>query len=419
LIGCGGGGSGGGGGGGTTYHQVSFYDANLDWNATITAEQGTINPSDLLAGSWYEANATSPTATHSLTQAVNFYAIPSVQEITDQTGLNGIRSDLSGKYILLNDIALIDGVNGVDATNGWLPIGDSLTKFTGVFNGSNHKITNLWIDRASTDYIGLFGVTDGATIKNLGVEIPNSKEVKGQQYVGAIAGYVDYGSTIKNSYAEGNISATSYYVGGITGGVNNDSNISNSYATGNVNGTGSVGGIAGLVYNGSTISNSYATGDISATGGSAVGGIAGEVYSSTIANSYADGNISATGNYIGGIVGFVADGSTIQNNAAINPSVAGNDKVNRAVGFINGSNTVSNNFALDAMTINGVAHSGAYNNQSGVSKTDTQLKTQTTYSNAINGDGLGGLGWLFGDSDSAPWKIEATVSYPYLYWQDN
>ena len=54
----------------------------------------------------------------------------------------------------------------------------------------------------------------------------------------------------------------------------------------------------------------------------------------------------------------------------------------------------------------------------GVTKTDAQLKAQTTYSGAINGDGLGGLGWTFGSTDDAPWKMPAGgTGYPIFYWQ--
>jgi hypothetical protein len=362
------------------YHQVSFYDANLDLQEIKAVKRGTITPSDLLAGVWYKANESLPTATHNLTRDIRFYAVPSVQEITNQAGLNAVRSALYGKYILLNDIelAVVAGEDESDfnQTYGWSPIGDDYSNsFTGIFNGANHKITNLWIDRPSTDYIGLFGFTDGAIIKNLGVEITSGKAVKGLRYVGGIAGF-DYGSTILNSYATGDINGTSNLIGGIAGVVYS-STISNSYATGDISGTIHIGGIAGGVSS-STISNSYATGDINATN-SVGGGIAGGVSGSTILNSYAMGDINATGDYIGGIVGYVENGSTIQNNAAINPSVTGSSSVNRVVGYIYGSNTVSNNFALDAMTINGFVHSSPDNNQSGVSKTDTQLKTQTTY----------------------------------------
>jgi hypothetical protein len=59
----------------------------------------------------------------------------------------------------------------------------------------------------------------------------------------------------------------------------------------------------------------------------------------------------------------------------------------------------------------------------GTDKNETDLKTQSTYSDTVSGDGNGGLGWSFdGDNDSNPWKIDSDEvknnGYPYLYWQD-
>jgi hypothetical protein len=86
------------------------------------------------------------------------------------------------------------------------------------------------------------------------------------------------------------------------------------------------------------------------------------------------------------------------------------------VGYISGTNTVTNNFANSGMT--GSAFDTTAANY-GVSKSLTDLQTQTTYSNTINGNGLGGLGWQFGNDDAHPWVLSAFpgYSYPTLYWQ--
>jgi hypothetical protein len=169
-----------------------------------------------------------------------------------------------------------------------------------------------------------------------------------------------------------------------------------------------------MVYSGD-ITNSYSTGDISGTG-NFIGGIAGGVSSgSSITNSYAAGNISGNG-YVGGIAGETD--SDITNSAAINPSVsASSGNVNRIVGSIYGSPTTRNNFALGSMTVNSAIYNGATNEQNGTSKTMPELKTQSTYSSQVDG---GGLGWLFGNDASNPWKINANKNggLPYLYWEN-
>jgi hypothetical protein len=357
------------------------YEVNLDGNKT---EYGVTN--------WYLKSDSSHLSGSTYTMPdrnVSFYAIANVTEITDQAGLNSIRDGLNGKYILLNDIELKADGAGFDATSGWAPIGDNSTyddnsRFIGIFNGNNHKITGLWIKRA--DYVGLFGYISGsgASIKNLGVETDGDKNITGGQYVGGIAGYVYGGS------------------------------ISNSYATGNVSGTGRVGGIAGWVDGGSTISNSYATGSVSGTG--SVGGIAGYVYDGSITNSYATGSVSGTGVYVGGIAGYVdGDSAIVQNNAAINPLVTGSSDVNRIVGGIwSGSSTISNNFALSSMSggVNG-SFSSSETKYHGTGKpADKFIAPTDLYSGFIDGDGNGGLGWDFINI----WKIP-NGGYPILQWQ--
>jgi hypothetical protein len=54
----------------------------------------------------------------------------------------------------------------------------------------------------------------------------------------------------------------------------------------------------------------------------------------------------------------------------------------------------------------------------GIDRSEGQLKTAATYSDAVNGNGLGGLGWLFGNDDEHPWKMPDGGGYPILYWQE-
>jgi hypothetical protein len=434
LIGCGGKDSNNGGSEPSGF-SVSFFDENL----TLLEKSDNLpnghevdfasNSSAYGVTNWHFANDTTPVTSHTLTGNVNFYALSDVIEITNQTELDNIRTNLGGKYILLNDIPLDDTKAGVDNSAGWLPIGDNSNRFTGIFNGNGNTITNLWINRTSNSFIGLFGYIRNAKIKNLTVETAEGKEVKGRYFVGAIAGWVET-SYITDSHSKGNVSGDNM-VGGIAGHVESSS-VTNSYSTGNVNGSSNVGGIAGLVYassvtnsystgnvNGvqyiggiaghvesSSVTNSYSTGNVS--GNNYVGGIAGSVESSSsITNSYSAGNVSGTGNYVGGIAGRVQDSSSVQNNAAINPSVTGSTDVNRVAGYIDGS-TVTDNFALDEMSGSFTDNGNPSNH--GTDKTEAELKQEATYGN-------GGLGWLFGNDDNSPWKIDENESYPYLYWE--
>jgi len=90
--------------------------------------------------------------------------------ITTCTELQNIRNGLTGDYYLANDIdcSCTSGWNG---GAGFEPIGTSSNRFTGTFDGKGYKITNLYITRPSTDFVGLFGCTgSGSEIKNVGLE---------------------------------------------------------------------------------------------------------------------------------------------------------------------------------------------------------------------------------------------------------
>jgi len=232
--------------------------------------------------------------------------------------LNDVRNNLAGHYILMDDISLEGYAN-------WKPIGSYYGgAFTGKIDGNGYKITNLKIDRKSEELIGLFGYVSGGEITNLALE---NVDITGGSYVGAIAGYVTYGtvmtdchstgtinaegnsggitgntwySTISNCYSAVIINAEESQTGGIAGAVV-DSTLTGCYNTGDIS-AGNSGGIAGTVID-STLTGCYNTGDISTNNSdSHSGGIAGHVLNSEITSCYNTGDISSTNNS-GGIAG--------------------------------------------------------------------------------------------------------------------
>ena len=82
-----------------------------------------------------------------------------------------------------------------DSNEGFSRIGNNSTKFTGSYDGDGYIIHGLTIARSSTNFIGLFGYTDGATIQDLGVTNVN---ITGRHYVGGLVGWVKGNSTISN-----------------------------------------------------------------------------------------------------------------------------------------------------------------------------------------------------------------------------
>lgn len=177
--------------------------------------------------------------------------------IYDISDLAGIKSNLEGNYILMNDIDMSETAEGgdMDAGNGWSPI----QNFAGVLDGNGYRIKNMHIfGEMDTQYVGLFGYLSGATIENLGlVDVDIDVTYTEGLYCGGVAGYVA-GGFISKSFVTGKIVAltnnSDVCCGGIVGKgymywVGSYSNITNCYnvaeiQTVGVNGTYS-GGIIG------------------------------------------------------------------------------------------------------------------------------------------------------------------------------
>jgi len=178
-------------------------------------------------------------------------------EISDWHDLDDVRNDLSGDYILVNNLdSETDGYDDlVDTEDGWNPIGDSYNGFSGDFDGNNYVIDDLYINRPNEDYVGLFGyIQDDSVITNVGVVNVN---ITGSSSVGSIIGRnAARGGKLNNSYASGKVKGHGRRVGGLIG--YNHQNIRNSYfKEGDIEGDNRLGGILGVNRLSTTVHNSY------------------------------------------------------------------------------------------------------------------------------------------------------------------
>ena len=225
--------------------------------------------------------------------------------------LQAMKDNLSGKYILMNDIDL-SGYN-------WEAVGvDDVNPFTGELNGNGYVISNLKINKPIEDYQGLFGAVMGGTLKNIALE---NVDVTGGGYVGALAGAIQ--GDITNSYSMGSVSGD-VSVGGLVGYIDTGS-INDSYSTSSVTGVGIVGGLVGLVQG--NIINSYSKGSV--MGNAAVGGLAGGILQGDITNSYSTGSVTGD-TVVGGLAGGI-EGGNITNSYSMG-SVVGKTNVGGFVG---------------------------------------------------------------------------------------
>jgi hypothetical protein len=223
-----------------------------------------------------------------------------------------INTNLDGEYLQTSAINMLGPLGGMNPglVHNWTPIGTDAAKFTGTFDGGGKEITNLYIDRQSESYIGLFGYIDGAELANI---VLKSGSVTGKQYVGGIAGYANTGSEISDCSNAAEIAAThtTYgYAGGIAGqskGASGSGNIINHCSnTGAVSGKQYLGGIAGYIDQ-TTIEDCHNTAAVvsTSTGTSNAGGIAGQSKNNSAINQCSnDGGVSGATN-IGGIAGNI------------------------------------------------------------------------------------------------------------------
>jgi len=387
----------------TTPGEGTFtYDEGTVVNLVAEAEEGYyfVNwTGDVSAITDVNADATSITMDGHYSINANFGL-----EIRDWYDLDAIRNNLSGSYILMNDLdSTTPGYEELasptaNGGKGWEPIGIPVVSasFTGTFDGQGYEIRDLFINRPVKGRVGLFGsVYEGAIIKNVGVV---NVTVVGDSIVGGLVGHND-GSTVSNSYSTGNVTGNDW-VGGLVG-YNYGSTVSNSYSTGNVTGDEHVGGLVGYTYYG-TMSNSYSTGNV--TGDEWVGGLVGYNKGGTVSNSYATGSVTGT-SCVGGLVGHNRYHATVTDSYSTG-NVTGDEHVGGLVGE-NDEGTVSSSF-WDIET------SGQATSDGGTGKNTTEMQDIATFS--LTGWNI--IAVALNETNPAYiWNIVNNVTCPFLGWQ--
>ncbi len=247
---------------------------------------------------------------------------------------------------------------------GWEPIGNSDTKFTGSYDGGGNVIENLYVNRpelvSDNSYQALFGWIENAMITSLGII---DADITGYYYVGALVGRND-NSTINNCFGSGEIHGE-WNIGMLSGTSSNGSIIEECYSAGEIYGVRYVGGLVG--YNNATLNNSYSNAGLF-DGPRKSGGLVGINHENGIINdSYSTGFVDNTASDYGGLVGDTVEGG----------------ETNRSYW-----NTETSEQDVSA---------------GGEGKTTAEMIDSVTFTD-----------W---DFDST-WSIVAGESYPYLQWQD-
>lgn len=200
--------------------------------------------------------------------------------IAPQTTAKATSRDYKDAYFLVTVDIDMSGYISTDGVYNFLPIGTRSTQnqtelpFSATFDGGDNTITYVYnvgsfynVDGARTNYVGLFGYLNGATISNLkvasngGLSITDNRGIVGIEYVGGIAGCAVDSTLYNTVLAYGGWVRGENYVGGIVGyGERITIESSEAVSSANVGGETYVGGIVGkwIVSNQNQIGGSVA-----------------------------------------------------------------------------------------------------------------------------------------------------------------
>lgn len=321
-------------------------------------------------------------------------------------------------------------VNDIDMTgSGFVPIGKNKTYFfegnvsgvTSIEDTSqqNRFISNLTVNLASTDNVGLFGYvrktgTENPYIKH--IVLNNSCSFVGKSNVGSIAGWAQ-DAIIQNCINNATVEGKGENAGGIVG-KNFGTETSNCENHGTVKGVKNVGGIAGMLDWGG-ISNVQNSATVEASGENC-GGIVGYMISySTLKDVTNNAQVQGK-DKTGGVLGYY-----IKNTAhSVQPiykltntkPVVGSSNVGGIIGCVAGDLTFDGNNENQKCTMSGASVKGTFNVGGLVGSVEegwtVTLKNFTNNANVIGGYVVGGLvGLLRGAITSSVNNADITSEY--------
>lgn len=349
-------------------------------------------------------------------------------QISDCDELQAMEDNLSSYYVLTQNIDCSE-TSSWNSGAGFEPVGTLASPFLGHIDGAGYIISGLYIDRDSTEYVGLIGYGGNSIISDLGL---TSADVTGLTYVGVLAGYLGGTATVDNAYSSGSVSSIGNYAGGLIGdfdaievtnshssvtvtstgnqiggliGLIDSGDVSDSYATGDVTTTDYyIGGLVGLLDSSSTvITSSYATGDVHSGDGD-TGGLVAQLYGSTIIESYATGDVYAGGGYeAGGLVGDSDDGEIYRSFATGNV-YEGYSEIGGLVGMNDGA-LIIDCYARGSVTASDEDYGGLVGENYG----GDVYNSYATGRIIVDADYYGGLiGYEDGDSYYSFWDTETS-----------
>ena len=290
------------------------------------------------------------------------------------------------------DITASSGWNG---GNGWKPIGDSITPFTGTYDGDHFFIKGMYINNSSLSEVGLFGTTSNATISNL--DVINAFIINNLSFTGALVGRaLGANGSVTNCKSNGTLIGQNI-IGGLIGfveyGLVSDCSSSAGVITNSTNVIAQAGGFVGKTSH-ATIQNCFASGAVSASK-EEIGGFTGRATGGLFKEVYATGSVTQNGNSgsVGGLIGVVLDTTRIVNSYAAGSISADNNSSSRGnggfIGTLNGNGiTLENTYSSGSISSSGLNTGGLVgfdNDTASTTVTNSFWNTQTSGVNTSSG----------------------------------
>lgn len=215
----------------------------------------------------------------------NWKELQEMNDYLDNTDIYfQLDNDLNSDTAYYNEYASSSANGG----NGWNPIGNSTNPFKGELDGHGHIVSDLYLDRSTTDYCGLMAIISEGSVYDLAVTNVN---IVANNDVGVLVGNIGSTCDIKRCFTNGDIEGNED-VGGFVG--NTQSPLLDCYSNSVVTGETNVGGFVGYVDD-VAVEDCYSTGTISTSSPSSdTNPFCGVVNGSTdnLTNNYANDEIT-------------------------------------------------------------------------------------------------------------------------------
>ena len=312
---------------------------------TVTGEEETLAVTVSFAGTQQKLwSSLADTSFYDADDVAAEYVITTPEQLAGLSVLVSGGESFEGVTFTLGcDISLANP-DGSGQTRLWSPIGAQVYEsgyvayaFSGTFDGAGYSITDMSL-AATGSYQGLFGITDGATIRNVSV----AGELALDAYSGAIVGMA-CNTAVEGCTSTAAITSQASSIGGIVGCIVDDgegeaSSVVGCVFAGEVSGRVDVGGIVGnaagaseealVAVQGCENAGSVSFGSgVSASGGA--GGIVGNATHVALSQCANSGSVAGadagygSAAYVGGLVGYAATGTTTLEQCANAGAVAG------------------------------------------------------------------------------------------------